>query len=97
MKLKECLCKNICKATINLTSKNEHSFTSKKWEEIFKAIQSEKLVDCQVNIVRDTSCNVKLHGARYLVQKYEKIVRDFIKSQEIYIAKCVFLLPLLVS
>ena len=81
--VKECLCKNICEATINLTSKNEHSFTSKKWEEIFKAIQSEKLVDCQVNIVRDTSCNVKLHGARYLVQKYEKIVRDFIKSQEI--------------
>ena len=81
--VKECLRKSICEATINLTSKNEHSFTSKKWEEIFKAIQSEKLVDCQVNVVRDTSCNVKLHGARCLVQKYEKIVRDFIKSQEI--------------
>ena len=86
--VKECLCNNVCEATIPLTSKDEHVLTSKKWEEIFKTIQSEQLVGCQLvsgvcaaQVV--TWCYIKLHGATHLVEKYKKQVTGFIKSQEI--------------
>ena len=81
--VKECLCNNVCEATILLSSKNEHILTSKKWKEIIKTIESEQLVDCQVNIAPDTPHDIRLHGATRLVKKYNKQVRDFINSQEI--------------
>ena len=81
--VKECLCNNVCEAAILLSSKNKHILTSKKWEEIIKTIESEQLVDCQVNIAPDTPHDIRLHGATHLVKKYNKQVRDFINSQEI--------------
>ena len=82
--VKECLCNNVCEATIPLAAKDEHVLTSKKWEEILKTIHSEQLVDCQVvTRVYATLQDIKLHGAARLVKKYEKQVTDFIKSQEI--------------
>ena len=81
--VKKCLSNNVCEATIPLSSKNEHILTSKKWKEIIKTIESEQLVDCQVNIAPDTPHDIRLHGAIHLVKKYNKQVRDFINSQEI--------------
>ena len=85
--VKECLCNNVFQTTIPLAAKDEHILTSKKWEEILKTIQSEQLVDCQVNTVNGTPRDIKLHGAAYLVQKYNKQVTDFIKSQEVFPCK----------
>ena len=85
--VKECLCNNVFQTTIPLAAKDEHILTSKKWEEILKTIQSEQLVDCQVNTVNGTPRDIKLHGAAHLVQKYNKQVTDFIKSQEVFPCK----------
>ncbi len=81
--VKNCLCKNVRKATITLPSKSEHIFASKQWYEISKTIESESLVDYQINFVKDTKRDIKLHGATHLVEKYGKIVRDFVNSQKI--------------
>jgi hypothetical protein len=81
--VKDCLCKHLREATITLPSKSEHIFASKKWYEISKTIESEKLVDYQINFVKETRRDIKLHGATHLVEKYDKIVRDFINSQKI--------------
>ena len=81
--VKNCLCKNVRKATITLPSKSEHIFASKQWYEISKTIESESLVDYQINFVKDTRRDIKLHGAPHLVEKYDKIVRDFVDSQKI--------------
>ena len=82
-KVKECLCKNVREATINLPSNNEHIFASKKWYEISKEIDSEKLIDYQINFVKEARHNIKLHGATHLVDKYNRIITDFVSSQTI--------------
>ena len=82
-KVKECLCKNVREATVNLPSNNEHIFASKKWYEISKEIDSEKLIDYQLNFVKEARHNIKLHGATHLVDKYDRIITDFVSSQTV--------------
>ncbi len=81
--VKNVLCKNVRNATITLPSKSEHIFASKQWYEISKTIESESLVDYQINFVNDTRRDIKLCGNTHLVEKYIKIVRDFVNSQKI--------------
>ncbi len=81
--VKNCLCKHVRKVIITLPSKTEHIFASKQWYEISKTIESESLVDYQMNFVNDTRRDIKLCGATHLVEKYKKIVRDFVDSQKI--------------
>ena len=66
---------------INLPSNNEHIFAPKKWYEISKEIDSEKLVDYQLNFVKEARHNIKLHGATHLVDKYNRIITDLVSSQ----------------
>ncbi len=70
--VKNCLYKNVRKVTITLPSKIEHIFASKQWYEISKTIESESLVDYQMNFVNDTRRDIKLCGATHLVEKYKK-------------------------
>jgi hypothetical protein len=81
--VKECLCSNVREAMIILPARNEHIFTSKKWYDISKTIDSEELVDYQISFEGETKRDIKLHGATHLVERYEKIVADFINSQKI--------------
>ena len=81
--VKECLCKNVCEAAIILPSKNEHIFSSKKWYDISKTIDSEELVEYQINFEGGTKRDIKLHGAAHLVERYNKIVTDFVNSQKV--------------
>ncbi|XP_028412718.1 uncharacterized protein LOC114535634 [Dendronephthya gigantea] len=90
-KVKECLCHNIREATISLPLKNDHIFSSKKWYDVTKAIDSEELVDYQINFERTKRRDIKLHGAKHLVEKYQKIVDDFIDSRKI--ESCLMPLP----
>ena len=81
--VKECLRKNVCKATVKLPSPNEHIFVSKKWDDIRKAIDSEELLEYQINCDDETKRDIQLHGATPQVEKYDKRVTDFINSQKI--------------
>ena len=81
--VKECLCSNVREAMIILPSTNEHIFTSKKWYDISKTIDSEELIDYQISFEGGTKRDIKLHGATHLVERYEKTVTDFINSQKI--------------
>ena len=81
--VKECLCKNVRKATINLPPESEHIFASKQWYEISKTIETESLVDYQINFVQEMMHDIKLHGATPFVDNYEKIITDFINSQKV--------------
>ena len=81
--VKNCLYKHVCKAIITLPSNIEHIFASKQWYEISKTIESESLVDYQMNFVNDTRRDITLCGATHLVEKYKKIVIDFVNSQKI--------------
>jgi hypothetical protein len=81
--VKECLCSNVREAMIILPATNEHIFTSKKWYDISKTIDSEELVDYQISFDSETKRDIKLHGATHLVERHEKIVADFINSQKI--------------
>ena len=80
--VKECLCKNVSEATIILPTTNEHMFASKKWDEISKAIDSEELLEYQINCDGETKRDIKLHGATPQVETYNEIVTDFINSQK---------------
>lgn len=82
--VKECLYKNIHEATIFLPSPSEHIFASQKWYDISKTIQSEGLMDYHINFAEDRmKRDIKLHGATPLVERYDKILTDFINSQKI--------------
>ena len=81
--VKECLCKNVRKVTINLPPESEHIFASKQWYEITKTIETESLVDYQINFVQQTRHDIMLHGATHLLKNYEKIITDFIYTQKI--------------
>ena len=81
--VKECLCKNVRKVTINLPPESEHIFASKQWYEITKTIETESLVDYQINFVQQTRDGIELNGATQLVKKFEKKIKDFINAQKI--------------
>ena len=81
--VRECLCKNVRKATINLPPESEHIFASKQWYEITKTIETERLVDYQINFVQQTRDGIELRGATQLVKKFEKRIKDFINAQKI--------------
>ena len=81
--VKECLCKNVRKVTINLPPESEHIFASKQWYEISKTIETESLVDYQISFIKQRRHDIKLCGVSYLVKNHEKIITDFINSQKI--------------
>ena len=82
--VKECLYNNIHEATIILPSQSEHIFTSKKWYDISKTIQSEGLIDYHISFTENRiKRDIKLYGATPLVKRYDQILTDFIDSQKI--------------
>ena len=81
--VKECLFKNVYATSIVLPSPSEHIFASKKWSDISRTIQAEELVDYHVSLAENgIKRDIKLYGATPFVEKYDKIVADFISSQE---------------
>mgnify|MGYP002803931348 FL=1 len=81
--VRECLCKNVRKATIALPPESEHIFASKQWYEVSKTIERESLVNYQINFVQEIRHGIELHGATHLVENYKEKITDFINAQKI--------------
>ena len=89
--VKECLCSCLSDKTVDLPPTNECILDSKKWFDISETIKSEELIDYQICSEGEIKRGITLYGATHLVENYEKIVADFIKSQKI--ESCVMHIP----
>lgn len=79
--VKKCFANNFRKEEISFTEDNKHILASKKWFEIFKAIDCDDLIEYNGDTSK-SGC-IFLHGAACVVEKYASIMRDALNEVEI--------------
>lgn len=82
--VKQCIENNIQKVEVDFPQENEHLWKSKTWIHISTTIDSEELVEWKKSD-EDVfeSWSVIVHGATFLVEKYTKLIKNFIDSSKI--------------